>query len=170
MKLSYIDAETDDLPAIVAIYNSTIAGRLVTADTEPVSVEDKTDWFFSHNMTRPIKMIELDNEVIGWVSFQNFYGRPAYSGTAEISIYLAEEKRNQGFGDRILKDAINWCPALAIHTLLAFIFAHNIRSINLFQKNGFTEWGHLKNVAVMDNQLYSLIILGLPISQNSVAS
>ena len=30
-------ATLDDLPAIVAIYNSTIAGRMVTADLEPVS-------------------------------------------------------------------------------------------------------------------------------------
>ncbi|MGH8807340.1 MAG: GNAT family N-acetyltransferase, partial [Noviherbaspirillum sp.] len=31
-------ARFDDLPGIVAIYNSTIPSRQVTADTEPVSV------------------------------------------------------------------------------------------------------------------------------------
>ena len=32
MSLSYRDATLDDLPAIVAIYNSTVPSRLVTAD------------------------------------------------------------------------------------------------------------------------------------------
>jgi len=33
------DATIDDLPAIVDIYNSTVSGRMATADTEPVTVQ-----------------------------------------------------------------------------------------------------------------------------------
>ncbi|MGE8329854.1 MAG: N-acetyltransferase, partial [Paraburkholderia nemoris] len=35
MSLSYRDATLDDLPSIVAIYNSTVPSRQVTADLEP---------------------------------------------------------------------------------------------------------------------------------------
>ena len=35
------DAARDDLPAIVAIYNASIPGRLATADTEPVTVASR---------------------------------------------------------------------------------------------------------------------------------
>ena len=35
------DATEADLPAIVEIYNATIAGRMVTADTSPVTVESR---------------------------------------------------------------------------------------------------------------------------------
>ena len=38
----------NDLTDIVAIYNETIPGRMVTADTEEVSVADKQAWFDSH--------------------------------------------------------------------------------------------------------------------------
>jgi phosphinothricin acetyltransferase len=34
-------ATVNDLPDITAIYNSTIPGRMVTADTEPVTVESR---------------------------------------------------------------------------------------------------------------------------------
>ena len=34
-------AERDDLPRIVEIYNATIPSREVTADTEPISVENR---------------------------------------------------------------------------------------------------------------------------------
>jgi L-amino acid N-acyltransferase YncA len=35
------DADEADLPVIVEIYNSTVPTRMVTADTEPVSIESR---------------------------------------------------------------------------------------------------------------------------------
>ena len=34
-----------DLPAIVAIYNASIPGRMATADTQPVTVAQREEWF-----------------------------------------------------------------------------------------------------------------------------
>lgn len=101
-----------------------------------------------------------DNNVIGWASFQAFYGRPAYDATAEISIYLAPQQRGKGYGFEILQYCIEQSPSLNIKTLLGFIFAHNEPSLKLFAKAGFEEWAHLKNIAVMDGNEYSLKILG----------
>jgi phosphinothricin acetyltransferase len=81
------DAKISDLPQIVEIYNSTIAGRMVTADTEPVTVEERTAWFESHNPEkRPLWVAVEDEKVVAWISFKSFYGRPAYDHTAEIAI------------------------------------------------------------------------------------
>jgi phosphinothricin acetyltransferase len=166
--MTFRDATIEDLPTIVEIYNSTIESRMVTADTTPVSVDSKIDWFHEHNpQHRPLWMIEnSDKQTIGWCSFQDFYGRPAYSGTAEISIYLNENFRNKGFGKLILQHAISSCKELEIHTLTGFIFAHNTKSIKLFESLGFTEWGHLHEIAIMDGKHFSLKIMGLKITQN----
>ncbi len=160
--MHYHIATIEDLPFIVSVYNSTIAGRRVTADTEPVSVADKTPWFHAHNpATRPLWMVQNDSqEPIGWVSFQDFYGRPAYQGNAEISLYLHEAHRGKGYGKEILQYAIEQSPTLGIHTLLGFIFEHNTESLQLFTQLGFQEWGHLPNIAIMDNKHYGLKILG----------
>ena len=57
MTLTYRDATLDDLPGIVAIYNSTVPSRLVTADLEPVSVESRMAWFHAHGpRARPMPM------------------------------------------------------------------------------------------------------------------
>ncbi len=154
-----------DLPIIVAIYNSTIASRLVTADTEPVSIESKHAWFYEHNETsRPLWIVEDENKnCIGWASFQSFYGRPAYDGTAEISIYLQEQMREKGYGKKILNHCIKIAPTLKLHTILGYIFAHNEPSINLFLKAGFEEWANLKNIAIMDEKFYSLKIFGIKV-------
>lgn len=155
------NASIADLPTIVSIYNSIIPGRMVTADIEPVTVEDRTAWFLSHTPTRPIWIFEDENNaIIGWASFKNFYGRPAYSGTAEFSMYLDENFRSKGYGLQILNYAIQQSPALQLHTLLGFIFEQNTPSIILFKKAGFEEWGHLPDVAILDEKSCSLKILG----------
>lgn len=161
MPLEYKNATLSDLERIVAIYNSTIPGRMVTADTEPVSIASRLAWFHDHDpAVRPLWMV-MDGETnIGWMSFQSFYGRPAYRYTAEISIYLHESARGKGYGERLLNHAMNSCAALQIKTLLGYIFAHNERSMKLFRKLGFETWGHFPRIAVLDNVERDVIIVG----------
>ena len=79
--MQFRDATMNDLPVIVDIYNATIPERMVTGATEAVTVADKTPWFDAHNsFTRPLWMVEVDNQVIGWVSYNNFYSMPTYNG------------------------------------------------------------------------------------------
>lgn len=157
----YRDATLDDLPAIVAIYNSTIASRDVTADLEPVSVESRRAWFDAHGpAARPLWVVEQAGEVVAWLSFSDFYGRPAYRHTAEISIYLDPRVRGQGIGGRLLEAALARAPALGIHTALGFIFGHNLPSLKLFERYGFAPWGTLPRVAVLDDVERDLVIVG----------
>lgn len=161
MNLVYRQASMADLPRIVEIYNSTIAGRMVTADTSPVTVESRIPWFEAHNPSlRPLWMIELDGQNVGWMSFQSFYGRPAYSGTVEVSIYLSENARGKGLGKEVLRYAMEAAPQFGVHTLLGFIFAHNEPSVKLFTAMGFEEWAHLPDIAILDGEARSLKILG----------
>lgn len=163
--LTVRDAELSDLPLIVDIYNSTIAGRMVTADTEPVSVESKEAWFYEHSSSlRPLWIVEFEGEICGWISFQSFYGRPAYNSTAEVSIYLHQDFRNKGLGKAMIQKALDACPNLHIKTLLGFIFAHNEPSLRLFSSFGFEKWAHLPNVAELDGIERDLIILGKRVS------
>jgi L-amino acid N-acyltransferase YncA len=76
LDLKIRDATIDDLPLIVEIYNSTIASRLSTADTEPVTVESRHEWFYSHlnGRNRPLWVAELEGTIAGWLSFNSFYG------------------------------------------------------------------------------------------------
>ena len=156
-------ATLDDLPTIVAIYNSTIASREVTADTEPVSVESRLPWFHDHQPARrPLWVIEEAERggIIGWLSYSNFYGRPAYSGTAEVSIYIDEAWRGKGVGRFALQEAIDFAPQVNVHTVLGFIFGHNKPSLALFEKFGFETWARLPRVANLDGIERDLIILG----------
>ncbi len=152
-----------DLPAIVEIYNSTIPSRVVSADTEPVSVEQRLLWFDEHEPSRrPIWVVESKGEVIGWLSLSDFYdARPAYHATAEIGVYVREGYRGEGVGRRLVEEAIARGPKLGLKTLTAGAFAHNEASIRLFEKLGFREWAHFPNVAELDGVERDLMVLGL---------
>ncbi|MBM5572023.1 MULTISPECIES: GNAT family N-acetyltransferase [Deefgea] len=162
MQWQYRLANAADLPQIVAIYNSTIASRQVTADTEPVSLDSRQAWFAAHQRPdRPLWVVEQAGVIVGWLSFSSFYGRPAYQGTAEVSIYLAESVRGQGLGQFLLQSAIDFAPSIALHTLLGFVFGHNTPSVKLFERFGFARWGHLPCVAELDGIERDLLIFGL---------
>jgi phosphinothricin acetyltransferase len=155
------DAVIVDLPAIVDIYNSTIPGRMVTADTEPVTVSDRLSWFEGHKAGfRPLWVVEDAGQVVAWLSFQSFYGRPAYHATAEVSIYVAESHRKKGVGGDLLKRAMDHAPGIGVNTLVGFIFAHNAPSLRLFDKYGFERWGFLPQVAELDGIRRDLVIVG----------
>ncbi len=154
-------AQRDDLTDIVDIYNATIASRQVTADTEPISVQSRIPWFEAHApAARPLWVVEIDAQIAAWLSFSSFYGRPAYDRTAELSIYVAEMFRRLGLGRYLLNAAMAEAPSLNIHTLLGFIFGHNMPSLALFERHGFARWGELPSVAVLDGVERDLIIVG----------
>jgi L-amino acid N-acyltransferase YncA len=157
------DAVVGDLPAIVEIYNSTIPSRVVSADTEPVSVEQRLPWFREHEPSRrPIRVMESDGEVVGWLSLSDFYdGRPAYHATAEIGVYVRKDHRGKGMGRHLVEEAIRRGPELGLKTLTAGAFAHNEASVRLFGGMGFREWAHFPNVAELDGVERDLVVLGL---------
>jgi L-amino acid N-acyltransferase YncA len=155
------DAREADLPRIVAIYNEAIPGRRATADTEPVTVDSRRAWFHEHAPgRRPLWVVESGDVIVGWLSFQSFYGRPAYAATAEVSVYVSGDAQRDGNGRRLLTLAIARAPGLGLATLVAFIFGHNEPSLRLFERHGFARWGLLPRVARLDGVERDLVILG----------
>ena len=155
------DARPSDLARIVAIYNEAIPGRRATADTEPVMVASRQAWFDEHTPgRRPLWVAELDGVLVGWLSFQSFYGRPAYAATAELSVYVGTSLQRGGVGGQLLAQALDRAPGLGLTTLVAFVFGHNEPSLRLFERPGFEGWGNLPRVARLDGIERDLVILG----------
>jgi L-amino acid N-acyltransferase YncA len=149
-------ATIEDLPSIVDIYNTSIPGRMATADLVPVTVASRLEWFEAHPPDRrPLWTIlvprgsanEVDDKIGGWLSLRSFYGRDAYRHTAEVSVYVSPDYHRQHLGDRLLAHAIASSPSLDLNTLVGFIFGHNQPSLNLFKKHQFQQWGFLPQIA-----------------------
>ena len=155
------DAAHADLATIVAIYNAAIPGGLATADTSPVTPTNRRTWFDEHDpRRRPLWVAEDGRAIVGWLSFQSFYGRPAYQATAEVSVYVAPGHQGKGIGRALLEKAVAAGPGLGLRTLLGFIFGHNAPSLGLFERLGFQRWGVLPRVAELDGVERDLVIVG----------
>lgn len=163
------DATIEDLPAIIEIYNTSIPGRMATADLEPVTVASRMDWFNAHTPDRrPLWVYEMDGKISAWLSFRSFYGRDAYRHTVEVSVYVSPDYHRQKLGYRLLEQAVNIAPSLDIKTLVAFIFGHNQPSLNLFKKYDFQQWGYLPQIAELNGIERDLVILGKQLSVSIV--
>jgi L-amino acid N-acyltransferase YncA len=155
------DAVEADLPAIVEIYNATVPTRMVTAELEPTTAEARLPSFREHSPKQyPFWVAESEGRVIGWLDFKKFLPRCAYRGTAEISVYVDEEFRRRGVGQRLLEQAIARAPSLGITALVGLIFGHNEPSLKLFQRLGFERWAFFPGVAQLDGVERDLVVMG----------
>jgi len=104
---------------------------------------------------------EVDGEIAGWFSFEDFRKWAAHHATADVSVYVSERHRRRGIGRRLLEEAIRLAPELGLKTLTGSIFGHNVPSIRPFEGLGFERWAHYPKVAELDDVERDLIVLGL---------
>jgi len=144
------------------IYNESVRKKNITADTTEVSEEYFLNWLKKHDQEKwPawIMQIKESKSIIGFCSLNFFYPRPAYDITAEISLYISEKFVGQGLGSLALNFIESEAQKRGMLNLLAFVFASNIPARKLFEKNGYISQGYFPNLALIENEFRTLIIL-----------
>ncbi len=167
MEIQVRDATEADLPAIVDIYNQSIPGGWSTADTSPIDIAGRVDWFrkFSPDK-RPIWVAELDGQLVAWIGLTSFYaGRPAYDATAEVSLYVATAYHRRGIGRYLKQRMIEHCPQFGVTTLLSMHFDHNEATRRVNESLRFEQVGHLTEIAVVNGKKRGLVISALRIPE-----
>jgi len=145
-----------DLPAIVEIYNHAVADRFATADTSPVTVDQRRPWFEAHD-----DVLEYEGSVGAWYSLSPYRsGRAAVRRTAELSYYVGAESRGRGFGTALVEHAMAEARRLGKRVLFCIILERNEASVGLMRKCGFELWGRLPDVASIDGELVSHVYYG----------
>ena len=155
------DALEADLPAIIDIYNAATSTRTSTALLGPVTVEERLPWFHRHSADQfPLWVADVAGQITGWLSFHEFIRRPAYFGSAEISVYVHENFRRRGFGRELLHRAVADAPRLGLRVLVGYVLGHNEASLALFEQAGFQRWGRLPRIARFEESERDLVIVG----------
>lgn len=169
MDLHIREATEADLSAIVDIYNQSIPGGWSTADTQPIAVADRIEWFRTFDPARrPIWGAEVGGKVVATAYLSSFYGgRPAYDATAEVSVYIATAYHRRGIGRRVKQWVIEQCPRLGVTTLLSMHFDHNEATRRINESLGFQQMGHLTEIAVVQGQKRGLVLWALRIPPRS---
>jgi phosphinothricin acetyltransferase len=158
-------ARDEDLEAIVDIYNQAISAGQKTADTTPVLIQNRKEWFKEHIPDKyPILVAERDDSVIGYLTISAYRpGRMAFRHTAEVSYYIHFDHHRQGVASSLLQHTIGKCPSLRIKTLIAILIDSNDASIRLLEKYGFEKWGQLPRIVEFDEIEFDHLYYGLKI-------
>ncbi|MGE3310761.1 MAG: N-acetyltransferase family protein [Limisphaerales bacterium] len=140
-------ARRDDCPAILAIYNEAVLTTTASYDVEPWTLERRLEWFDDHTTSGfGIFIAEEGNRAVGWSSLSRFHNRHAYRHTAEVSVYVAGNRRGLGIGTLLLPPLLESARARNLHTLIAAIDGSNEASLRLHARFGFQQVGHFREV------------------------
>ncbi|CAM2877818.1 GNAT family N-acetyltransferase [Paenibacillus sediminis] len=161
--LSIREAQLNDLPEMLDIYNEAIRNLVSTFDLEEQTLEQRTVWFQKYGGKYPLIVAELDSQIVGYCCLSSFREKPAYSRTAELSLYIADGYRGQGIGSTLLKEIIDRAKQLSYHTIIAGITGGNEESVKLHLKYGFEFIGTFREVgykfgAWRDVMFYQLLL------------
>lgn len=145
-------AHIDDFPEIVNIYNEAVSFGGANADTEPVEVESKRNWFDMHVSPYFIMVCEVERKIVAWCSISPYRpGRKALTKTGEISYYVLKEFQGQGIGKKIIQETINHAKEEGFNNIFAIMLDINTKSKKVLESLNFEIWGHLPDIVEFDN-------------------
>lgn len=159
-------ANESDWQRIIDIYNQSVLDLGKTADTEKQSIDSRIGWLMEHSHSKhPIILALYEDHIVGWCSLSPHRpGRKALEKTAEISYYVDKQYQGKGIGTYLISDAINYAKKSGIKNLYAILLDINLISINILVKFGFEKWGHLPNVAEINDLICGQFIYGKHLS------
>ena len=141
-------AISEDVDAIVAIYNEAVRDTTSTFDTEPKTVEQQLEWLKAHDARHPVIVAVIEQQVIGWGALSKWSDRPAYNQTGETSSYVSQKFRGRGVGRALKRTLIKDAKRLGYHTLLARVAEGNEASMYLNESLDFELIGTMKQVGL----------------------
>jgi len=150
-------ATPDDAAAIARIYNEGIEDHVGTFETRPRTADDVLGWL---DAGYPVVVGEEGGTVVAWASAPPYRrDRPAYSGVADFSIYVAREARGRRVGLATLAALIDACEGRGYWKLVSRIFPENEASLALCRSLGFREVGVYRRHGKLDGQWRDVVIV-----------
>ena len=87
--------------------------------------------------------------VVGWAALSPLSSRDAYSGVAEVSVYVAKKLRGQGAGQLLLNHLVSASESAGVWTLQSSIFVENEASIAIHAACGFRSVGTRERIGCL---------------------
>ena len=137
-----------DWDRVKAIYQEGIATGNATVETEAPPWEQ---WNSNHRTD--CRLVAKDGgRVVGWAALSPVSSRSAYSGVAEVSVYVARHFRGKGAGMLLLGALISASESAGVWTLQASILVENEASIALHAASGFRTVGTRERIGRLNGR------------------
>ncbi|PKB71151.1 MAG: N-acetyltransferase [SAR202 cluster bacterium Io17-Chloro-G6] len=146
---------TQDWEAVRDIYQEGIATGNATVETHAPA------WERWNSVHRPdCRLVAKDGDrVVGWAALSPVSSREAYSGVAEVSVYVADDSRGMGVGKLMLKSLVSTSEAAGVWTLQASIFVENEASIAIHTACGFRTVGTRERIGCLNGRWRDTLLM-----------
>jgi L-amino acid N-acyltransferase YncA len=146
LELTYKEIEDKHLQDVLDIYNYYVINTTVSFHTEPISLNEIKQSVIFDKLIYKSFLILKDDNITGYVLINQHKKKQAYDVSGEVTIYLKPEYVGQGIGGKALKFIENFAKDKGFHVLIATICQENDKSKYLFEKNGYNQCAHFKEV------------------------
>jgi phosphinothricin acetyltransferase len=155
-------AQQDDLPSILAIYNEVIASSTAIYADDPVSLDNRVAWFAQQRERGFPVLVALapEGDVTGYSAFGDWRGAwSGYRHTVEHSVHVRVDRRGAGIGRLLVEALFPHAVALGKHVMIGGIDADNSASIRLHQRLGFHQVAHFREVGRKFDRWLDLVFM-----------
>ena len=142
-----------DLEAIRAIYNQGIEDRFATLELDAKSQDDMRTWWLQHTGRYSVMVATEGGDVIGWASLSPFSQRCAHAEIADLSVYVARDRRGRGVGYRLLQRLAEDAKANGFRKIVLHALDRNAPGKRLYLKAGYREVGIFREHGRLDGRL-----------------
>ena len=154
-------SQTEDIPAIAAIYAHHVLHGTGTFEIDPPAPNDMAQRRLAVLAKGlPYLVAARGDQVMGFAYCNWFKPRPAYRFSAEDSIYLADEAMGQGLGRVLLAELMAQAEKAGVRKLIAVIGdSANHGSIGVHRSAGFSMVGVLKSCGWKFDQWLDVVMM-----------
>ena len=144
-----------DWEEVRSIYAEGIATGDATFETSPPSWEK---WDAGHEKIGRLVARSVSG-LAGWAALSPVSDRCAYSGVAEVGVYVAGAARGRGVGKALLEGLIRVSERAGLWTLQAGIFPENAGSVALHRACGFRVVGLRERLGALNGVWRDVLLL-----------
>ncbi|MGD6890856.1 arsinothricin resistance N-acetyltransferase ArsN1 family A [Bacillus mobilis] len=153
------NATAQDIERIKVIYNQGIQDRIATLEENEKNTAEMEEWFSNRSERYAVLVAEIGNQIVGWVSLNPYSHRCAYSGVADLSIYIEREQRGKGIGKRLLKEIEEIATQNEFYEIVLFAFPFNILGQILYRSLGYREVGVFEKQGKLDGEFVDVMAM-----------
>ena len=130
-----------DAAACAAIYAPYVESTPISFEEAPPDQAEMAARIERYSATHPWLVAVDAGEVVGYAYGCRYQERPAYRWAAEVSVYVAEERRGQGFGRGLYEALFERLRRQRFQVAFAGITLPNLSSVALHERLGFLPIG-----------------------------
>ena len=163
------DASTGDVPGILAIYNDVIATSTAVYREDPVTLDDRLQWFHARQaQSYPVLVASAagasaeatdDTGILGFASYGDFRTWPGYRFSVEHTVHIRADQRGRGVGTLLMRALILRAVKQGKHVMIGGVDADNEASLRFHERLGFQRAAQLRQVGIKFGRWLDLVFV-----------